>query len=99
MGIERRKYPRPLDGSWTGASGGTTCRIGDISWGGCFIESRAEPRIGEHTVVMVPVEDQLIAISGHVVHLDKPMGFSVQFDQLSVAQIDALKPLLGERPE
>jgi hypothetical protein len=100
MGAERRKYPRlvqPLDGSWTGASGASICRIGDISWGGCFINSLAEPRIGERTTVTVPVGAAIVTVAGTVVHLDKPMGFSVQFDELSTEQIEALRPLLGPK--
>ena len=99
MSVERRKHPRlvrPLDGSWTGASGSSICRIGDISWGGCFINSLAEPRRGERTTVTVPAGDRNVVIQGTVVHLDKPLGFSVQFDPLSPEQIEALKPLLGE---
>ena len=98
MGSERRRYPRlviPLDGTWTGASGAATCRIADISWGGCFIQTKAEPRIGERTEVTVAVGEQQVSVKGTVVHLDKPMGFSVQFDEMSAEQVEGLKPLLG----
>ena len=54
MSTERRRSPRvatPLDGSWSGASGGSACRIADISWGGCFINTLAEPSKDERTIV------------------------------------------------
>lgn len=88
----------PLEGTWTGASGAAVCRISDISWGGCFIQTKAEPRIGERTEVTVSVGGQKVCVAGTVVHLDKPMGFSVQFDELSSEQLEALKPLLGAGP-
>ncbi|MGH7635811.1 MAG: PilZ domain-containing protein, partial [Gemmatimonadaceae bacterium] len=39
---ERRQHPRlaiPIQGSWRGASGGSQCRIADVSAGGCFVQS------------------------------------------------------------
>ena len=98
MATERRRYPRlvrPLDGTWTGASGAANCRIADISWGGCFLQTMAEPRVGERTQVTVPVGDARVTISGTVVSLERPIGFSVQFDELSAEQVEGLTPLLG----
>lgn len=102
MGQERRRYPRlvrPLDGKYRGASGGTTCRIADISWGGCFIQTLSEPATGEQTIVTVPVGDRSIDISGRVVYVDRNIGFSVEFDPLSPEEVEALTPLLGPKPD
>lgn len=99
MTHERRRYPRratPRQGTWRGASGETTCRISDISWGGCFIETKAEPGVGEQTVVAVPTRDGMIELPGRVVKVDRGFGFSVQFEQLTRQQYDALYPILGE---
>ena len=101
MGQERRQHPRlakPLDGTWRGASGGSPCRIADISWGGCFIQTLAEPSIGEHTVVCVPVADRTLEIAGTIVYRERAIGFAVRFDPLTADQTAALKPLLGEPP-
>jgi hypothetical protein len=97
--VERRRYARlvkPLDGRWRGRSGEAVCRIGDISWGGCFIQSIAEPSPGERTVVSVDVDGVWVEIPGRVVYVEKAMGFSVQFDALTADEMEGLKPLLGE---
>jgi hypothetical protein len=99
--VERRRYPRwarPLDGRWRGRSGEAICRIADISWGGCFIQSIAEPSPGEPTIVSVDVGGVWVEIPGRIVYVEKAMGFSVQFDALTAEQMEGLKPLLGEPP-
>jgi hypothetical protein len=72
------------------------CRISDISWGGCFIETKSEPGAGERTAVIVPTRDGTTELMGRVVKVDRGIGFSVQFDQMTRAQYDALYPILGE---
>jgi hypothetical protein len=94
---ERRKHPRiarPIEATWQGASGGTVCRIGDLSLGGCFIYSRATPNKGEETRVMTTVADWSVALTGTVVHLDPGMGFAVRFHSLSADQMEDLRKIL-----
>lgn len=101
MSSERRQYirlARPIDGSWSGASGGATCRIADISWGGCFINTLAEPAKGERTVVTIATGDGQVVIDGRVVSVDPRMGFAVEFDPLTRSQIESLRPILGDPP-
>jgi len=101
MTQERRRYPRiakPIDGSWSGASGAADCRIADISWGGCFINTMAAPALGERTIVTLPIGGAPVTIEGKVVSVDRPMGFAVEFDPLTPEQVDALKPMLGDPP-
>ncbi len=98
---ERREHPRlkkPLDASWRGHSGASPCRIADISWGGCFVETLALPSVGEETTVIVPVRGATIEIRGRVGYIERTMGFSVTFDRLAPGQIDVLTDLLGEPP-
>ena len=101
MSTEQRKYPRvstPFDGSWSSASGGATCRIADIGWGGCFINTLAMPVAGERTVVTLKLGDVAVELRGTVVNPVRALGFAVVFDPLTAAQIDALTPVLGLPP-
>jgi hypothetical protein len=101
VGKENRKYPRlakPLDATWRGASGGAPCRVADISWGGCFVQSLAEPTVGERTTVSPVIDNQSVDLPGVVVYRERAIGFAIQFDPLTQDQVDVLKTLLGEPP-
>jgi len=101
MSPEHRKYPRigkPLDAVWRGASGGSSCRIADVSWGGCFVQTPAEPAIGEHTVVTTVIGGREVRLTGAVVYRERAIGFAIQFDPLAPEQIDVMKDLLGVPP-
>jgi hypothetical protein len=98
---ERRRHERlakPMDGSWRGQSGATSCRITDISWSGCFLETLTVPSIGEPTVVTVPAAGRMNEIPGQIVYVERGHGIAVRFDKLTADQIDALTGLLGEPP-
>jgi hypothetical protein len=102
MGDERRRHARvarPLDGGWHGRSGSASCRIADIGWGGCFIDSRTTPPMHDVTIVTVGHGEGSIEISGRVVYVERGMGFAVQFDPLTAPQVAALTRLLGEPPD
>jgi hypothetical protein len=102
MGDERRRYTRlarPLDGGWHGRSGSASCRIADIGWGGCFVDSRTAPPMNETTVVTVGDGDGSMEFAGRVVYVERGMGFAVQFDALTAHQVAALTRLLGEPPD
>ena len=101
MASDQRKYPRiakPLDAKWRGASGGSTCRIADISWGGCFVQTLAAPAVGEPTVVDVEIAGRQIRLTGPVVYREVAIGFAMQFDPLTEEQKEVLKDLLGAPP-
>ena len=101
MPSDQRKYTRitkPLEATWRGASGGSPCRIADISWGGCFVQVMAEPAIGERTEIVTMIGDKEIKLTGTVVYLERPLGFSMGFDPLTNEQTDVLKELLGQPP-
>ena len=88
-----------MDAQWRGASGGSLCRIADISWGGCFVQTPAEPAIGEHTVVSVDINGREVTLTGTVVYRERSIGFAIEFDELKPKQIDVLSSLLGVRPD
>jgi len=102
MSDDQRKYVRiakPVEAVWRGASGGgSVCRITDMSWGGCFIQALAQPAIRERTEIVATVGDHDITLTGSVVYLEPPIGFSIEFDPLTEEQIAVMKELLGEPP-
>jgi hypothetical protein len=81
---DRREHPRvihPFPAQWHAATVPARVRIGDLSVGGCFVESLVLPKVGELTSVSVEVGDRTFMFSGHVVSLDR-VGFSMKFDPL-----------------
>jgi len=101
MPSDQRKYTRitkPLEATWRGASGGSPCRIADISWGGCFVQVMVEFAIRERTEIVTTIGDNEITLTGSVVYLERPLGFSMGFDPLTHEQIDVLKEMLGQPP-
>jgi hypothetical protein len=100
----RRQHSRlikPLEGSWRGLSGAAPCRISDIGWGGCFIQTVVTPPVDTETVVTVSsllINDRALEITGRVRYVEAAMGFAMVFDTLTAEQINALTELLGEPP-
>ena len=102
MSIDHRKYSRiakPIEATWRGTSGGSACRIADLSWGGCFVQTATEPAVGEHTVITAIIGDREVALTGSVIYRERPIGFAVQFDPLTREQIDVMKDVLGAPPD
>lgn len=84
---ERRRRPRvkgPFEGSWWGASGGSACRIDDVSEDGCFIHTLATPSTAEETVIKIQLSpSQTIELKGRVAYVERGMGFAVKFTEPS----------------
>ena len=102
MGSERRRYQRlvkPLHATFRGGSGATDCRIADISWGGCFVQTVTSPQNHDRTEVAFLVGNAMFTIEGEVVSVEPGIGFAVQFDPLTADQAKGLKGLLGEAEE
>jgi hypothetical protein len=98
MSSERRRYQRlvkPLHATFRGGSGATECRIADISWGGCFVQTVTTPQNHERTEVSLVVGSETLALAGQVVYVESGMGFAVQFDPLTPEHVRVLKDLLG----
>jgi hypothetical protein len=95
--MERRRHPRtqrPLDGTWAGASGGTACRVADISAGGCFVNTLSQPQVGEITTVTVSHDARTLLLTGLVRSVDPGIGFGVEFCDLTAETRQALSELL-----
>ncbi len=87
---------RPFDGTFSGASGGSTrCRITDISLGGCFIQSLSAPTPGDSTVVSVIIGNHNLSFPGTVVYVDSTIGFAVQFKGIPDEELEELNRLLA----
>ena len=98
MAEERRQHPRITHlfvGQWHASSGAASVRIGDLSVGGCFVQSLAMPKKGETTSVSVTVGDRTFTFSGRVVYLDR-IGFSMKFDEIPAEESDELNRRLAE---
>ena len=79
---DRRLSPRlkgPFDGSWDGSSGMRTCRITDLSAGGCFVDALAAPEVGSAIIVAVELDGQRFQVPSTVAYRDQVQGFAVRF--------------------
>jgi hypothetical protein len=97
MPIERRRFrriSRPFEGSWSGASGDTRCRIADISLGGCFVHSLATPAKGDETSVTVLIGPHQLSFQGSIAYVEPGMGFAVKFRQIPSGDLEELGRLL-----
>lgn len=98
MAQERRRHYRVTQlfvGEWYAGSGASRVRIGDLSAGGCFVQSLAMPKAGEQTSVSVTIGDRSFRFTGRVVYLDR-IGFSVKFDPISESEARELDDRLAE---
>jgi hypothetical protein len=95
---ERRQHVRirgPFEGHWHGGAEAREVRISDIGLGGCFIETMVQPTKGEETSVTVTFgPGQSMDFTGHVAYAEPGLGFAVKFDELTPADLEALKQLL-----
>ena len=104
MSTERRQHQRlarPFDGNWEGGSGGTACRIGDLSLGGCFVETLATPTAGEETKVTINFGGDIsMTFAGTVIYVEPRIGFAVKFHDLdpqTTEQIGQMLDALGPK--
>jgi hypothetical protein len=81
-----------LDCVWDGAAAG----LSDLSWGGCYVDSRYVPTPGTATEVMVMREGRPVILQGIVVHADRGVGFAMRFTGLSEPALEFLRSALGE---
>lgn len=79
---ERRRFPRrfvPLAVLWDGSITYPQSRLGDISLGGCYVDSRSTPNPGETVELTVALNGVPTILRGTVVQAHVGMGFSVEF--------------------
>lgn len=84
---ERREDERvslSLESNWEGLSGRYKARVGDISMGGCFLDTPGEVSVGEVVSfeIKLPSGDWL-QLRGEVAFYQPTIGFSVCFTFLT----------------
>jgi hypothetical protein len=80
---DRRHHERlkgPFDGTWDGSSGMRTCRITDLSAGGCFIDAMASPEVGSDINISIELDGRTFVIPATVAYMDRIQGFAVRFN-------------------
>jgi CheY-like chemotaxis protein len=83
-----------LDVVWQGSSGNQDARMSEISMAGCFIDSRVQARaLGDLVKFKVHLPSgPWVALQGELVSEDYPIGFGLQFTELT----DGDKRLLAQ---
>jgi hypothetical protein len=79
---DRRTHERlkgPFDGTWDGSSGLRTCRITDLSAGGCFIDAIASPEVGSTVNISIELDGRTFVVPATVAYADRVQGFAVRF--------------------
>jgi hypothetical protein len=96
---ERRIKPRVdtcLEARLEGAMNKNSVRIVDISEGGCYVDTMGESLVGELiTVTIHTPNDEWISFKGEVAHCSPRLGFGVRFVELTDAQIEKLRVMMG----
>jgi hypothetical protein len=55
--------------------------------------------MGEQTVVTAMIGGRAVTLTGTVVYRERSIGFAIRFDELTSAQTDVLKDVLGDPPD
>jgi hypothetical protein len=79
---ERRRFLRhvvSLDVLWDGSSAFAPSRLSDISLGGCYVDSRSTPNLGETVELTVTIDGVSTVLRGTVTQVHLGMGFGVAF--------------------
>ncbi|HMF58245.1 MAG TPA: PilZ domain-containing protein [Pyrinomonadaceae bacterium] len=87
MNEERREEERVIKSfevKWEGETGSYTSRIGDISTGGCFIDTLAAVEVGDFISLSIKKPDgKWLTIGGEIVSYYPNIGFGVSFTLLT----------------
>ena len=74
-------------------------RISDVGLGGCFVETRMVPTVGEETAVTVTFPDgQSIRLTGRVAYAQYGIGFGITFRALTADETALLTGQLHLEP-
>jgi hypothetical protein len=99
MNDERRNDERvalSLEANWEGLSGRYQARVGDISLGGCFIDTSGSVTEGELISFEMKLPDgQWLALRGEVAFAHPHIGFSLRFSFLTEEEESALIELIN----
>ena len=86
-----------LDARWDGSTANYSCRLVDLSEGGCYIDTLGEAVVGEKISLKVLISDQQwLQLSGEVAHYKPSLGFGVRFINVTEEQRSRIRLLLGK---
>ena len=95
---ERRTHRRvnfPLECEWALFNGSFAhTRLSDLSLGGCFVETRVGPQLGDTTEVAVTLLDTPTTLRGTVVSVQPGIGFALRFSDLDQRAAELLRRFL-----
>lgn len=78
------RVPAVLEVVWEGAAGKYQARTGDLSVGGCYIDTIGQTMVGEVISFQLHLPTgQWLALQGEVVYQMYPTGYGVRFINLS----------------
>lgn len=99
MTEERRSDERvslSLEANWEGLSGRYKARVGDLSLGGCFIDTSGMVTTGEIITFEIKLPDgRWLSLRGEVAFHQPSVGFSLSFSFLTDDEQQALTELIN----
>jgi len=99
--IDRRQEPRVgrlFEATWRAQSGAAPCRLTDLSWHGCFVDTAHPPAVGDSAHVTVSLNGTPVQLHGQVRHVWARIGFGMQIDSkwpLTEPERSAMRTLLN----
>jgi hypothetical protein len=89
------RYDISLTARWQGSASNQNVRIGDLSEGGCYVDSILEVLVGEALLLDVQMPDgEWLELPGVVAHHHPKLGFGVRFVDLDEGQRCEIRSLL-----
>ncbi len=102
-GQERRAIRRQkvtIDVEWEGPDGRRDGTLSDLSEGGCFVLSAGEVSAGDRVRLYLPLgEGMKVEVLGEVRNHVFDIGFALQFQSPTEAQIDVITGLMAKYGE
>lgn len=96
MTEERRQHSRQTVSLECTLSWSTSVtRISDLSLGGCYLDTRAAPSVGETTEVIVTFDGVPTTLSGRVVIVHRGIGFGLEFTAMDESTLERLRTFLS----
>jgi hypothetical protein len=96
------RYDISLSARWQGSASNQNVRIGDLSEGGCYVDSILEVLVGEALLLEIQMPNgEWLELHGVVVHHNPRLGFGVRFvdpDESKRYEIRALLRLETDHP-
>jgi hypothetical protein len=89
------RYDISLTARWQASASNQNSRIGDLSVGGCYVDSILEVVEGETLRLDIQLPNgEWLSLEGVVVHQSRRLGFGVRFVNLDESQRHKIRALL-----